>query len=48
MMPASESFAGNQANWGASAADGWAATGGETSEWSAPTAGTTAVTAGNW
>jgi len=43
IMPSSENFAGNQDNWGASAADGWggatAATGGaDTNEWSAPTA----------
>lgn len=42
MMPASESYAGNQDNWGASAADNWTAgtgtTGVETSEWNAATA----------
>jgi small subunit ribosomal protein SAe len=47
MMPAAENFAGNQDNWGASAADSWAAptagTGAaETSDWTAPTG----VTAG--
>ena len=42
IMPASENFAGNQDNWGASATDGWGAaatagTGGtETNEWNAP------------
>ncbi len=51
-MPASESFAGNQDNWGASATDGWgpgaAATTGatETNEWHAPAATNTA--AGTW
>lgn len=47
MMPASENFAGNRDNWGASA-DNWAtaATGAtETSEWN-PTTGTT--TTGTW
>lgn len=36
-MPASESYAGNQDNWGASAAENWSAgaagTGVETNEW---------------
>jgi hypothetical protein len=46
IMPASESFAGNQDNWGASATDNWsganAGTGGaETSDWNAPAAPTT-------
>lgn len=43
MMPASETFAGNQDNWGASATDGWMATGGatETNEWTASTTATT-------
>jgi len=50
IMPASESFAGNQDNWGASATDGWgganAAAGGgaETNEWTAPPAANTATT----
>ncbi len=49
-MPASENFAGNQDNWGASATDGWGAaataeTGGtNTNEWNAPSAPTTGVT----
>lgn len=48
MMPASESFAGNQPNWGASAADGWGAgTGAESNEWNAANASNTAV-ATNW
>lgn len=41
MMPASENFAGNRDNWGASAdnwATGTAATAGESNEWSAPAA----------
>ena len=45
-MPASESFAGNRDNWGASA-DNWGAanatTGGETNEWNAPAAPNTAA-----
>jgi len=50
-MPASESFAGNQDNWGASATDNWSAanagTGGaETSDWNAPAAATTVP--GGW
>ncbi|UJR10372.1 hypothetical protein I4U23_014577 [Adineta vaga] len=48
MMPSAESFAGNQENWGASAAEGWATgnagTGAETNEWNAPAAATTATT----
>lgn len=47
MMPASETFAGNQENWGASATDEWAgaaagagATGTATNDWSAPSAAT--------
>lgn len=41
MMPASEKFAGNQDNWGASATDGWSTgntgTGGaDTSDWNPP------------
>lgn len=47
MMPAAETFAGNQENWGASATDNWAATGGEATEWSATNPGTTGVT-GAW
>lgn len=48
MMPASESFAGNRDNWGASA-DNWGAAnpgavGAETSEWNAPAAVNTAAT----
>jgi hypothetical protein len=51
-MPASENFAGNQDNWGASATDGWGtanagATGANTNEWNAPSAPTTGVT-GSW
>jgi len=52
IMPSSESFAGNRDNWGASA-DSWgtggnvAASGAETSDWTAPAAGTT-TTAGTW
>jgi hypothetical protein len=50
-MPASESFAGNQDNWGASATDGWGAAAGtgaaETNEWNAPTAANTGVSS-NW
>lgn len=43
IMPASESFAGNQDNWGASAADNWtggpsAGAGVETADWNAATA----------
>ena len=44
MMPASETFAGNQDNWGASAADGWIAGTTETSEWNAPNAVNTGTT----
>lgn len=43
MMPASESFAGNRDNWGASG-ENWnanAAGTGESNEWSATAAGTT-------
>jgi hypothetical protein len=52
IMPASENFAGNQDNWGASATDGWGtanagATGANTNEWNAPSAPTTGVT-GSW
>lgn len=45
MMPASENFAGNRANWGASAADGWtgAAAATESNEWAATNPGTTGV-----
>jgi len=47
IMPASESFAGNQDNWGASATEGWGTTTGtgaaDTNEWTAPTAATTGV-----
>jgi len=51
IMPASESFAGNQDNWGASATDSWGAanagTGGaDTSDWNAPTAATTGTSTG--
>lgn len=46
IMPASESFAGNRENWGASAADGWAA-GTGTNDWNATNPGTSGVT-GNW
>lgn len=45
IMPSSENFAGNRDNWGASA-EGWnanAAGTGESNEWTATTAGTTAV-----
>ena len=46
IMPASESFAGNRDNWGASA-DNWGAgnagTAGETNEWNASTAANTAA-----
>ena len=48
MMPSSETFAGNQDNWGASATDGWisgaAAT--ETNEWTAAPAPNPTVTSG--
>ena len=52
MMPSSESFAGNQANWGASAADGWGATNteagaGETNEWTAAPV-VNAASTGSW
>lgn len=54
MMPAAETFAGNQDNWGASANDNWGVTGAatgtaETNEWTAATAAapaTTGVTSG--
>ncbi len=55
IMPSSENFAGNQDNWGASAADNWgvagagtsagAGTGGaETNDWNASNAANTGVT----
>ncbi len=50
IMPASESFAGNQDNWGASATDGWGATttgAAETNQWNAANAANT-VTSTNW
>jgi len=55
IMPASENFAGNRDNWGASATDSWggagtgsAGTGAvETNEWNAPSTATTG-TANNW
>jgi len=52
IMPASESFAGNQDNWGASAADGWGGAGAgtagaDTNEWNATNAANTGVS-GNW
>ena len=48
-MPASENFAGNQDNWGASATDNWgganagAPGGAETNDWNAPAAANTGV-----
>jgi hypothetical protein len=58
MMPASESFAGNQDNWGASATEGWGVTSAgagagagtgtaDINDWTAPAAGTTG-TSTNW
>ncbi len=50
IMPASESFAGNQDNWGASA-DNWGGAGtaaaADTNEWSAANAANTGVSS-NW
>ena len=46
MMPASESFAGNQENWGASATEGWTGAAGEATEWTAPAAPATATPSG--
>jgi small subunit ribosomal protein SAe len=52
IMPASESFAGNQDNWGASATDGWGVTAAaganapDTNDWTAPTAVNTTATPG--
>jgi small subunit ribosomal protein SAe len=52
IMPSSENFAGNQDNWGASAADGWgvtaAGTGGAVSanDWNASTAATPGASTG--
>jgi len=53
IMPSSESFAGNQENWGASASDGWggaaAGTGGtETNEWSASTTAAVNTATSGW
>jgi len=50
IMPASENFAGNRDNWGASATDNWGGAGtgaADTNEWSAPSAPNTAVPS-NW
>ena len=46
IMPASENFAGNQDNWGASATEGWggAGTGADANDWNTPAATTTATT----
>ncbi|CAF1332484.1 unnamed protein product [Adineta steineri] len=53
IMPSSENFAGNQDNWGASAADGWGTANAgagtaaaETSDWAAPAAVNTGTTSG--
>jgi small subunit ribosomal protein SAe len=54
MMPASESFAGNQENWGASAADGWGVAGAattsatETNDWTTPSTTVNTTSAANW
>ncbi len=51
IMPASENFAGNRDNWGASATDSWGVAGtaaaAETNEWNAPSATNTGVST-NW
>jgi hypothetical protein len=50
-MPASESFAGNQDNWGASATENWTAAGtgaaANTNEWNVTNAANTGVS-NNW
>lgn len=51
IMPAAENFAGNQENWGASAADGWGVqgSGGDSNNWNTSSAaGTTGGVSTNW
>jgi len=53
IMPSSENFAGNQDNWGASAADGWvggntATSGAETNEWNTATAVNPVTSTSGW